>query len=178
MVKSKFDFICEGAGNLGCLLVRFPLSSTVEIQEWIIENIPSDVVITPEHESHVTLYYGIKPEADFEAIKKWLSSTPKIVIKLKSIGLFKNPDKDVVKIEVESPQLHQLNQELESVVGAENLQPSMYDYNPHVTLAYVVNSTCDHLSGHDRFNGYVYVLDTVTYSQPGSKRKIDIELKN
>ena len=85
---------------------------------------------------HVTALYGFPentaPEVVFGKI------TPgRIEVKLKGLKLFKadknHPEHDVLVISVESKQLSAINKALVKEFKVE----SNYDYNPHITLAYV-----------------------------------------
>lgn len=158
----------EGSGGLGCLMVRFPVFDSLEIQKWVNENVLSENIITPEREIHVTILYGVKDDVSVNQVKEFFIAIPSIVLELKKVGLFKQDNQDVLKVEVHSPQLVQINKEFKEFLGEDNIEPSKYTYNPHLTLAYVKKGSCDHLEGHQRFEGYVYDLDTLIYSEPGS----------
>jgi len=168
----------EGVGGFGCLMVRLPVADSVEIQKWVDENIPSDVIITPERELHVTLLYGIKPEVPLSEVQAFVEKQPYVVFRTTSIGLFKQDNQDVVKITVDSAQLAEINRSLKEYLGEANVEPSKYDYNPHITLAYVLPGSCDHLDGNGRFDGYVYLIKEATYSEPGSKEKHTFKFSN
>lgn len=168
----------EGVGKSGCLMVRFPLQDTVEIQEWVAENVPQEVIITPERETHITVLFGVKPTVPLSKITEFLNSVPMVVAKLKSINLFCNPEQDVLKIDVESPQLMEVNRRLREFLGPDGVEPETYPYNPHVTLAYTKPGSMKHMAGNDRFNGYVYLLKDMIYSEPGSVRKHEFALSN
>lgn len=159
-------------------MVRFPLADTVEIQKWVEENVPAECIITPERETHITILYGIKETVPVSEIQAFCDTLPMLVAKLGSINLFVQPEQDVLKIDVESPQLEEVNRRLKEYLGAENIEPSKYPYNPHVTLAYTKSGAMQHFAGNDRFNGYVYLLKDLVYSEPGSKQKHLFQLSN
>ena len=165
------DIITEGVGSAGCLMVNFSLADTIEIQKWVIENVPAEVTIEPEHETHITILYGVKGSVTVDKVREFVEQLPLIVVRLGSINFFNQPDQDVLKISVDSPQLQQINNSFKKFLGEENIEPSKYDYNPHVTLAYIHSNSLQHLNGNDRFKGYVYLLNEVVYSEPDSKRK-------
>ena len=168
----------EGAGRAGCLLIRFPVADCVEIQKWVEENIAPENIITPERETHVTVLYGVKDTIPPSEIEAFCAQLPFVVLKLKSIGLFNQDLQDVLKIEVESPQLIEINRRLREYLGEHNIEPSKFAYNPHVTLAYVKKGSCDQFKGNDRFNGYVYLLKDAVYSEPNSVIKHEFKLSN
>jgi hypothetical protein len=176
--KTILNILNEGVGGAGCLMVNFPLTDSVEILKWVQENVPQECIITPEREIHVTVLYGIKPTVPVSEIQAFVESLPMVVAKLGPISFFNQPDQDVLKVTVDSPQLQEINQKLKEYLGEHNIEPSKYPYNPHLTLAYVKPGSVEQLNGHDRFNGYVYLLKDMTYSEPGSIKKHQFQLSN
>ena len=94
-------------------------------------------------------------------------------IKLKEISIFEHsPDFDVVKIGVDSKDLHKLN---------ENIKKKMtttvkFPYNPHVTIAYVKKGSANHLIGNHVFAGKVLKVNEIIFSaKSGVKTKIHID---
>jgi 2'-5' RNA ligase len=87
-----------------------------------------------EDKPHITAFYGLVADTPAE-VEKAVKGFGPVKAKLGAISLFQNPDKDfdVVKIEVESRDLHRLNGILRKLPN-ENEYP---DYKPHCTLAYV-----------------------------------------
>lgn len=176
--KAILNLINEGAGSAGCLLVNFPLPDAVEVLKWVDENVPAEFIVTPEREIHVTVLYGVKPEVPVSEIQSFVESLPYVVLKLGKVSFFHQADQDVLKVEVESPQLQEIHQRLRKHLGEHNIEPSKYPYNPHLTLAYVKPNSVDTLDGVDRFNGYVYLLKNMTYSEPASIQKHQFQLSN
>lgn len=172
------NMLNEGVGSSGCLMVRFSLVDNIEIQKWVSENVPEDVIITPEHEIHITILYGIKDTVPVSEIQAFCETIPLIVVKLGEISFFNQPEQDVMKITVDSPQLQEINRRLIKHLGEENIEPSKYSYNPHLTLAYVKPGVLSSFEGNQRFCGYVYLLKDVVYSEPGSVIKHVFELSN
>jgi len=174
--KTLVRLLNEGSGDFGCLMVTFPVIDAIEIIKWVDDNVPPECIITPEREIHITVLYGIKSTVPVSEIQSFVESTPYVVAKLGSIDFFNQPDQDVLKITVESPQLLEINKKLIETLGAENVDISKYPYNPHVTLAYVTPGSVQALKGNDRFNGYVHLLKNMTYSEPGSVKKHQFSL--
>ncbi len=159
-------------------MVNFPLADSVEILKWVNENVPPEIIITPEREIHITILYGVKPDVLVSEVQAFVESLPMVVVKLGSINFFNQPDQDVLKITVDSPQLQEINKKFQEYLGDHNIEPSKYPYNPHLTLAYIKPGSLQHLEGNDRFNGYVYLLKNMTYSEPGSVKKHQFSLSN
>lgn len=159
-------------------MVNFPLADSVEIIKWVDENVPEEFIITPEREIHITVLYGIKPTIPVSEIQAFVEKLPLVVAKLGKISFFHQPEQDVLKITVDSPQLLEINNRLIKYLGAENVEPSKYTYNPHLTLAYVKPNVLNALEGNDRFNGYVHLLKKMTYSEPTTSRKYQFGMSN
>lgn len=168
----------EGTGGLGCLMVNFTLPESVDLIKWTEDNVPESCVVKYEHEKHITILYGIKDHVPISTIQKFVESLPMIVVKLRSVSMFHQPTQDVLKITVESPQLQEINTSLVEYLGPGNVEPNQYKYNPHVTLAYITPNSLPHLDGNDSFNGYVYLMKEVVYSEPNSTRKHYFNLSN
>lgn len=176
--KAILTLINEGVGKAGCLMVDFPLVDSVEILKWVSENVPEECIVTPEREVHITVLFGVKESVPISEIQAFVEQLPFVVAKLGSVSFFHQPDQDVLKIEVESPQLQSINKALREYLGEANIEPAKYPYNPHLTLAYVKPGACAQLEGNDRFNGYVHLLKNMTYSEPNSVKKHKFRLSN
>ena len=87
-----------------------------------------------ETDSHVTIFYGFKPDISEIEIRKILKGTKPFTIQTLKLSQFSNnPEYDVVKMDVASPELTRLN-------GLCRQYPHESDYpeyHPHLTLAYV-----------------------------------------
>ena len=127
--------------ELGALL----LFLDVPIWKKIVSVInPEDIYDVPEYgietEPHVTVLYGFKDEVTaeqvFDLVKQTIPLKP-IEIGLKGISMFSNPKFDVVKFDVNSPELTKLNSALKQLPNKE----SFPDYHPHITIAYVKKGT-------------------------------------
>lgn len=90
-----------------------------------------------ETDPHITLLYGLH-DSDPAKVKKLLSRIKRpIQFKLGKVSLFPGEDAgkdyDVVKVEVHSPDLHQLNKLLKTLPHTDNWP----EYKPHATIGYV-----------------------------------------
>jgi 2'-5' RNA ligase len=85
---------------------------------------------------HVTLLYGLHSDVTdsqvIDILKNWKSKDIKISIN--GIDIFENKDCDVIKMNVESDSLNELNKQLSQLPHTTNIIP---DYKPHLTIAYV-----------------------------------------
>jgi 2'-5' RNA ligase len=129
----------DGKHDYGCLLTPLPDPLRKEITDWTIENIP-EFHLTGEGRElrpHVTVVYGFEDsdEEVSQSIKMLLARLGPISIELGDLGLFTGgKDGDVLYVEVESPELHKLHDEIIQTFDVKNKFPV---YKPHVTLAYL-----------------------------------------
>ena len=169
--------------------VRYDFSSTQvdvpeelakRIMDWGKENIPDSILyendddrsLGREDEMHVTVLYGVH-SAYPNKVKKSLKQTKKAKVKLGKLKAFTNPDKfDVIFVDVESPDLHKINQKLRNEIPFTN----KYDeYKPHVTIAYLKKGESQKYVGIDLFKDEEFVCDYIVFSsKDGKKTKINI----
>lgn len=176
MIKKFEEFTGNKSGQLydyGCVMI-YP-----EINDWesVTSLIHPDDIYEPdethgvESDPHVTLLYGLHPEVTKEHIAEVLNKFKgqKIDINVNGIGKFDNKDFSVVKLNVDSPILHEINNELTKL-------PHTTDYPkyiPHMTLAYVKPGLADkYLSGDYRKN---FNTNRISYSMTDGN-KIEFKL--
>lgn len=165
----------------GCLMVDFPDDMAQKAMDWAQANVPDDVLyLDPEDPTgfgrethiHTTVAYGLDPKMDRQKIADVVADISKPVkVRLGKISKFEPEDYDVIKVEVESDDLHALH----DVVKALGVPGETYpDYKPHLTLAYVQKGSCDDLLGQSPFEGEEFELTSFDYSappEPGQKDK-------
>lgn len=118
-----------------------------------------------ETEPHVTVLYGLtKHEAD--PVAQTIAGHGPVTVTLGKMLLFESDDYDVLKIDVESPELRALNAKI-SKLPNENSFP---DYKPHMTIAYLKKGEGEKYVGDDRFEGKKITFDTMTFSPPSELR--------
>jgi hypothetical protein len=86
-----------------------------------------------ENEPHITIKYGIHDQK-FEPFLKKIKFTP-VKFSFSNISLFENENYDVLKFDVKSKQLHELNK-----MVSENFQctDTFPNYHPHSTIGYLL----------------------------------------
>jgi len=104
----------------------------MEIPDEFVYNDPEDPSLGREDDIHCTVLYGLESD-DPTPVRDLLHDYPPFTVILGPISYFEAEDYDVMKIEVISDQLHEMNRSLDELDNA-NTFP---DYNPHVTIAYV-----------------------------------------
>lgn len=114
-----------------------------------------------ETEPHITLKYGLHGEDPGE-VDNILAGKGPITVKLGRTSIFKTPDADVLKIDVESPDLHKLNGEVATLPNTDK-HP---EYQPHVTIAYLKPGEGKLYVGRPipGLTGKTFTFDTVKFS--------------
>lgn len=117
---------------------------------------------------HVTVKYGIEGD-DAAAVARALEGQGPITVRLGKTSLFKSPEHDVVKIDVHSQQLRDLNKRLREAVPNVETQP---EYKPHVTLGYVKPGRGAKYEGDRSFIGREITIDRLTFSDRQGKTTV------
>jgi hypothetical protein len=149
-----------------------------EVLDWSNTNIPDDILHNDEENSmgredeiHVTLLYGIDVDDPSEVQKLIPPEINMINIRLGLITAFlDNPDYDVLKIDVESPEMMKLHYMLGEKIPNSNSFPT---YTPHLTLAYLNKGEAMKFIGDDNFRYRTYSTPMITFSHAdGHKSEI------
>jgi HK97 family phage portal protein len=127
-----------------------------------------------ETEPHVTLKYGLHSD-DPTDVRDALVSEPPITLTLGNLSLFPATDNhpfDVLKLDVESEDMHRLNAKLRASVEHTEKNP---DYHPHATIAYLKPGMGQKYMGKCDVTGKVAVCDGVVFSpRDGAKTTIPL----
>jgi len=120
-----------------------------------------------EDDIHVTVLYGLHAEKP-DQVKKLIKDIKPFEITLGKVSAFEtNKEFDVVKIEVESPELRKLNKLLSDKCENSNSYP---DYHPHVTIAYVKKGNAKKYIGNKSFVGKTFKATEITFSSKNGSR--------
>lgn len=120
-----------------------------------------------ENDPHVTVKWGLHDQ-DHSKVARLVKGSGSVAAKLGKASVFRaskaNPDYDVVKIDVESPDLHKLNKRI-SMLPHTDTHPG---YKPHITLAYVKPGLGDKFAGPiDGLTGHALVFHSLRFSPKG-----------
>lgn len=151
------------AYDFSCLMSDFPQEVADEIYQWGIDNIPDEDLAENGREPHihVTVKYGIHI-SDPTKVRDHLLNQKPIKARLGKVSLFDTSDEhDVVKIDVDSPQLHELNG---IISGNFETTDTFPDYKPHVTIAYVKKGLGKKYNGRNDFEGRMVKLNSAIFS--------------
>lgn len=131
-----------------------------------------------EDELHVTVRYGLDPSVSFAQVADLLRAVPPFWIELGTISLFPADGKkpyDVVKVDVECPELHELNKLLREQLPGTDTYPV---YVPHLTLAYVLAGRGARYAGDATYRGASAQVNQIIWAGPGWRnRKKVIQLR-
>ena len=137
--------------DFSCLMVDFDDELKSKILQWNFAHIPESALVQAaggrELKPHVTLKYGLLDE-DPEKFFSVIPAKP-IRFSLATVSRFDtNPDYDVLKIDVVSDHLGELNKMVSTKFKNEDTHP---EYKPHLTLAYVKKGALPELDGNTDF---------------------------
>jgi N12 class adenine-specific DNA methylase/2'-5' RNA ligase len=124
-----------------------------------------------ETEPHITVKYGLHGD-NVEGVRRALADEPPITATLGKTSLFQNDDADVLKADVESPDLHRLNKKIADAVPHTDTHP---DYVPHATIAYLKPGAGKQYAGDAALEGHRVTIDHVTFSDRNGQA-VDIPL--
>lgn len=129
-----------GTHKYGCLMLPMLGHVKAQIVAWCRENVP-DVDLGPggrELESHITVKYGFKDSslATARRLASMMVRHGPVTVRLNGLSLFtgENEDGHVLKVDVTSRDLHDLNRAVTRDFPCENKHPK---YQPHVTVCYL-----------------------------------------
>jgi N12 class adenine-specific DNA methylase/GGDEF domain-containing protein len=118
-----------------------------------------------ETKPHVTVQYGIE-SVDPEPVRAALAGEGPIKVRLGKVSTFPpsngSDGMDVVKVDVDSPDLARLRKKIADTVGAPG--DTHADYVPHVTLAYVQPGQGKRFAGDSSLEGQEITLSSLTFS--------------
>lgn len=137
-------------------------------------DIPADQLAKDglEKHPHVTALYGLTGE-DAQPVIDAVAGHGPVTVKLGKASIFHTPDADVLKVDVESPELHALNGKLKNLPN-ENGYP---DYVPHATIAYLKPGQGAQYDGKEipGVTGQEITLDSLSFmGKDGKETKISL----
>ena len=123
----------------GCLLLPLPIHLADQLLTWVKGTIWEGHLGEGgiEEKPHITVKYGFVDDSKetVQQLRSLLAVYGPIRVKLEGLSIFKsNEDGDVLKLDVESEQLRELNAEISKTFNCVDTHPT---YNPHLTLAYI-----------------------------------------
>lgn len=181
-IPEPMEKVAGNEGGKGCLMAYLPTDFAANVVDWIARktedktgDLASDGI---EHCVHTTVLYGFTGDVTHDEIDRVLNEAgiQKVDLKLGKVSRFSSSDYDVVKVGVESPDLHAINTLLRDKFG-DRVKVTFPDYKPHMTLFYCKKGTFKEMDDHAKFEGDVFRVRQLVYSTPGSDKKIIIKLR-
>jgi 2'-5' RNA ligase len=155
--------------------VNLPGKAAVGIKR-LAASIPDEDLAADGREDnpHITVKYGLHGNPSAE-LTKLLENEPPVTVTLGKTSFFPNSESnsgDVLKADVDSPDLHRLNKLIADKFPHTDTHP---DYKPHATIAYLKPGLGKKYAGDNSLAGEEIVLDHITFSGKDGKT-IDIPL--
>lgn len=155
--------------DYGCSMVYFNSKAIPQIQEAID---PEDIYTEGEgtygleDEHHTTLLYGIHDDEVDENDVMRISAGQIPPLVLSTASAFENEKFDVLKFDVESDKLHEINAELSKLPHTNNFP----DYHPHATIGYLKPGTAKKYI--EKFAGLTETVNPteIVYSKPNGTK--------
>lgn len=147
------------------VLCYLPTNLTNKILRWSKDNIPDNILYVKdesmgrENEIHITVKYGLLNNNP-EKVKNILKDFKPFDITLGQITLFEKEEYDVVKIDVSSTILNQINKAISNLPNSD----SYLIYKPHITIAYIKHGKYN-CSNNDIFQGIKFKVNELEFSR-------------
>lgn len=164
----------EGSSpEYGCLMAMIPEKDLQEFQKLFRRIVPSQDDLHEngfEDEPHVTAFYGFNLDFDTDRLLD-LIKLP-IEFTITDISTFDCPDYDVLKFDVDSKPLVELNQSIADNLPDGTLE-QMREYHPHLTIAYLKKGAglYDSEAGQGLI-GKTFTISELLYSLPEKAGRI------
>lgn len=159
----------EGPHSYGCVMADLPAEAAAAVLA-LGAAIPDEDLAEDgrEPEPHATVLYGLHTTNPLDVSKVLAAESP-ISLTLGKTTIFAGADTgktyDVVKVSVDSLDLHRLNTKLRKLDHTNS-----FDYVPHVTLAYVKAGKGQSYEGDATLDGIAVTIDRVVFSDADGNR--------
>lgn len=159
----------EKIHEYSCLLFNLPGDLAFEVRQ-LAEQIPHEDLAEDGRElnPHITIKFGLHTD-DTEEVRQAIQDLKPVPIQIGKASIFQGTDKDtgkpthdVVKLDVESSALHDLNNNVSKRLECTDTHP---EYKPHITLAYVKPGLGEYYAKRlNLLEGKVAVFDRAIFS--------------
>ena len=122
-----------------------------------------------ETEPHITARWGLHFQTPSKKLREAIAGFGPVTVTLKKTSLFSNDDADVLKVDVDSPDLHRLYKLLGRIVPVHTTHPV---YHPHATIAYLKPGRGKRYAGDRALEGQKIRFDSILFSGRKGYREI------
>lgn len=127
-----------------------------------------------ETDAHVTVKYGLHTD-DVSDVEEFTDGYGPISLTFGETGYFAGDEYDVLFVEVDSPELVELNALISEGLSVTDTYP---EYHPHATIAYLKSGLGARYAGNTEFVGKTAVINQVLFSPAdGEKQVLDLSLQ-
>ena len=125
-----------------------------------------------ELDPHVTILFGVHKDVPDEEVESIIDGVSKPKLKLQKISTFENELFDVLKFDVESDDLHKLNEKFKKLPHTS----SFPNYHPHATICYLKKGLAPkYVKKMADIDPMEVVPEKILYSKPdGTKKEYDL----
>ncbi len=159
--------IVSAGRNGSAILLMLPRDFSSRLVDWGAQKIPSNRLSGLPNKGydkspHITLATGIVEESP-ERVYELMGKEEPFSVSLGPVDCFRMDEKgyDVIKLPVQSQNLHRLNQE---ILGAVEMNNPVHEFSPHITIAYVKPHSCEDVLGNKDFAGMELPVEGFVYS--------------
>lgn len=114
-----------------------------------------------EEEPHVTVKFGLHFQTPSVKLRQALKTFGPVTVTLGKTSLFRNDDADVLKVDVDSPDLHRLNKLISRLVPTFDTHPK---YIPHLTIGYLRPGRGTKYAGDKSLDGQKLTFNSIVFS--------------
>ena len=153
--------------------VNLPEKEAEEIKQFALKIPESEIYSDPNDDSygretqpHVTVRYGMDT-VDPKEIAPAFEGLGPVKAKMGKVSIFETDKYDVVKVDIESPDLHSVNKKVGDTVELPG--ETFKDYQPHATIAYVKKGEGKKYVGDKSFEGKEITVDKISLEAKDGK---------
>lgn len=147
--------------NIGDGIDRVAVGEVLTEIQRLKQSLSPEDVIRIGNTPHVTVRYGLLDlSTTFDGVKALLSEYGEVKVRLGKLSLFAIPGKEVLKVEVESEQLREMNSRLKMLPNVQDFPL----YQPHITVAYLQPGTGAKYLNDNPLEGRELSFDKVVFS--------------
>lgn len=114
-----------------------------------------------EEHPHITVKFGLHFQTPSVKLRQALKTFGPVTVMLGKTSLFKNDDADVLKVDVDSPDLQRLNKLISRLVPTFDTHPK---YIPHLTIGYLRPGRGGKYAGDKSLDGQKLTFESIVFS--------------